>query len=67
MKEVIKDYTRRNAFYRGIPCYFNPINNELKGRNIIYDFFLNITLWFEIIFTNLDEFKIIVERDKNFE
>ena len=67
MKEVIKDYSRRKAYYKSIPCYFNPINNELKGRNIIYDFLLNITLWFEIIFKNLDEFKIIVEKDKNFE
>ena len=48
MKEVIKDYSRRKAYYKSIPCYFNPINNELKGRNIIYDFLLNITLWFEV-------------------
>lgn len=36
----MKDYTKRNASYRGMPCWFNPINDELKGKNKLYEFLL---------------------------
>jgi hypothetical protein len=27
----------RNATYRGIPCWYNPINEEVRGKNFNFD------------------------------
>jgi hypothetical protein len=60
----MKDYTKRNASYRGIPCWFNPINDELKGKNKLYEFLLVIMLWIDINIFEVEEFPIWVEVDE---
>lgn len=60
----MKDYTKRNAKYRGIPCYLNPINNEIIGKNFFYEFLIDIIMWFDINIFMVDEFPIWVEVDE---
>jgi hypothetical protein len=35
----------RATFY-GIPCYYEEIDNRLEGRNVFYDYLLNIAIIF---------------------
>lgn len=62
----MKDYSKRKAFYRGIPCYYNPCNDMLWGRNWLYEILLNVTIWIDINVVNIDEFPIWIEEDKDF-
>lgn len=60
----MKDYTKRNAYYRRIPCFYNPITDELKGINRFYDWILSITLWFDVNVVQMEEFPIWIEEDE---
>lgn len=64
---MAKDYTKRKAYYRNIPCWYNPINDELKGRNWLYELFLGIALWIDINIVEVEGFPIYIEKDKDFE
>jgi len=35
--------------YWGIPIYFNPENNEVKGRNWFFDFLISIVVWVDAL------------------
>ncbi len=59
----MKDHTKRNATYRFIPCWFNPITDELIGKNKFYNFILGIMLWIDININEVDEFPIWIEID----
>lgn len=59
-----KNYIKKNAKYRGIPCYFNVINNEIIGKNFFYEFLINIIIWFDINIFMVSEFPIWIEVDK---
>lgn len=63
----MKDYTKRNARYRGIPCWYNPFNNELVGKTWLYDKLLQLAVWFDVYVTEVEEFKVWVEVDSDFE
>ena len=54
----------KNARYRGIPCYWNPINDEIVGKNWLYDLLIDIALWVDINVINVDEFPLWVEVDE---
>ena len=41
-----REYTHYAKFY-GIPCYFNEYTSELKGRNKVYAWLLDIAVWIE--------------------
>jgi hypothetical protein len=59
-----KNYTKKNAKYRGVPCWFNPLNNEIKGKNKLYDILIDILVWFDMNVFIVDEFPIWVEVDE---
>lgn len=54
-----KEDTFYYAKYNGIPCYFQPEENELIGRNKVCDILLDIALFFNILFGN--KFKLKLE------
>ena len=53
----------RKAYYRWIPCYYDPMTEELEGRNWFYDFLLDIVLWVDIQVFIVDYFPIYIEDD----
>jgi len=60
-----QDYTHYAKFY-GIPCYYNVDTFTLDGRNILYEFFLNIAIWIEKEFpSNPDGFPIEIGKEIN--
>lgn len=54
----------KNASYRGIPCWYNPINEEVKGKNWFYDSLISFLIWFDINVLQVEEFQLWVEVDK---
>lgn len=53
----------KKAYYRKIPAYFNVETGELRGRNMLYSFLININLWFDVQILGVEEFPILVEKD----
>lgn len=53
----------KKAHYRWIPCYFNPFNNELIGRNWFYDILVSINIWIDFEILGIDELPIWVDTD----
>jgi len=62
----MKEYHKRKAYYRIIPCYYNPINDELWGRNWFWDFVLGIVLWVDVNILEVEGFSIHIEKDEDF-
>lgn len=58
-------FTHYAKFY-GIPCYFNESNDELAGRNKIFDLALDLAIFIEqLIPSNPNGFPIqIIEKIK---
>ena len=54
----------RNASYRGIPCWYNPVNDELKGKNWFYDFIVSLNIWFDFHVLRMEGLPIWVEVDE---
>jgi len=54
----------RNAKYRGIPCFYNPMNNEIIGKNWFYNLLIDIMLWIDLVIIEVDEFPLWVEVDE---
>ena len=56
------------ARYWGIPIYFDPQTNELKGRNALCDFLLDMAVWLDanvvMPFFGIDDFAIEIEGGK---
>jgi hypothetical protein len=55
----------RKAYYRRIPCYFDVLTNELKGRNKFYDILVELNIWFDLTILQLEELPIWIEIDDN--
>lgn len=55
------NYTKRNARYRFIPCWWNPATDEITGKNWFYDFLIDVMLWIDINIVQVDEFPLWVE------
>ncbi len=55
----------KKAYYRKIPIYFNPENNQITGRNWFYEILLNINIWIDIKIVGIEEFPILMEEDKD--
>lgn len=53
----------KRAYYRNIPCHFNPNTNEIEGRNRFYDFLIDIMLRIDIVILN-NEAPIWVEENE---
>lgn len=58
----------RARFYH-IPCHFNPVNDELTGRNQLYDLLLAVMVRVHVIFTMIffflpSEFPIEIEESE---
>jgi len=57
----------KKAYYRGIPIYYNPCNEDIKGRNWFYDILVDIMLWLDVnilfMFNHDDGFRIWMEID----
>ena len=60
----MKDYTKRNAKYRAIPCWYNPLTDELKGKNWFYEILLWVVIWIDVNLVEVDEFPLWVEMDE---
>ncbi len=54
----------RNANYRGIPCWYNPVTDELKGRNWFYDLLVSCNIWWDINVLCIESLPIWVEVDE---
>lgn len=54
---------KRNACYRGIPCWYNPITDEIKGKNWMYDHLISIVIWFDTEILMIEAFPLWVEVD----
>jgi len=59
-----KSYTQKNSSYRGIPCWYNPVNDEIRGKNWFYDLMVSACLWFDEKVLALDSFPIWVDVDE---
>ena len=57
------DYSKINAKYRGIPCWYNKFNEEIKGKNLFYDILIDIAIWIDINIIEVEEFPIWIEID----
>lgn len=58
----------KNATYRGIPCWYNPVNDQLKGKNKFYELLIRLNIWFDCNIFDVDEFPLWIEvgeREKN--
>lgn len=51
----------KKAYYRWIPCYFDPKTNELIGRNWFYDILVDIDMWFDFEVLGIEELPIWIE------
>lgn len=51
----------KKAFYRGIPCYFDIMTSEIKGRDFITDVLLQIMIWMDVNVFQVDGFPIEIE------
>lgn len=51
----------KKAYYRLIPVYFDPITEEIRGRNWLYDQFLAFAIWFDIHIVEVEYFPIHIE------
>lgn len=54
----------KSATYRGIPCWYNPINEELKGKNLFFEYLLRIMVWIDVNIVEIDAFPLWIEVDK---
>lgn len=53
----------KRAYYRSIPCYYNPRTEELIGRNKFYDILTTINVWWDINIIQVEEFPILIEEE----
>ena len=61
---MIKELNKRNSSYRGIPCWYNPITDEIKGKNWFYDQLVSIFSWFDLNVLALDAIPLWVDVDE---
>lgn len=45
----------------GIPCYYQPEENEMVGRNRFYNFLLDLVIPVILFFSDAEEFGITIE------
>lgn len=50
----------KKAKYRGIPCRFDPVTNELEVSNWFFDFLVDINIWWDFDVLGLEELPIIL-------
>ncbi len=55
----------KNATYRGIPCWYNPIDNELKGKNWLFDILISFNIWWDFNVLLLEELPLWIEVDED--
>ena len=53
----------KKAYYRMIPCFFNPNTNELEGRNWFYDLLIELNVWIDFELLGIEELPIYIEED----
>ena len=53
----------KNARYRGIPCRYDNVSEEIEGNNWFYDILIEIMIWIDININQIEEFPIWVEVD----
>lgn len=57
----------KRAYYRGIPIFYDPCTEDIKGRNWFYEILVDIMLWLDVnilfMFNNDDGFRIWMEID----
>ena len=51
----------KKAYYRKIPCYYNPDTHELQGRNWFFDMLIDINIFIDFEILDLEELPIWVE------
>lgn len=52
-----------NAWYMGVPVYFNKETNAICGRNGFYDLLIAPMIWMDINVFRTTTFKILIEED----
>jgi len=55
--------TCKRATYHGLPCWYNPINEDIQGVNWISDKLISLLIWFDVNIAMVDEFRLLVEVD----
>jgi len=51
----------KKAYYRGIPCYYNPLTGDLEGRNWFWDKLVDINLYIDFEILGLEELPIYIK------
>ncbi len=54
----------KNASYHGIPCWYNPINEEVTGKNWLFDKLISVLILIDVYLLRVEEFQLWVEVDK---
>lgn len=50
MEIIIRRKNMKHAKYWGIPCLFNEENNEIVGKNWLFDKLIYFCVWFDMEF-----------------
>ncbi len=53
----------KKASYRGIPCRYNSVTDELVGSNWFLDTIISIIIFFDAYILKVDGFPVWVEVD----
>ncbi len=54
----------KNASYRGIPCWYNSVTEELKGKNWFYDLLISLNIWLDFNVIKIDSLPLWIEVDE---
>lgn len=55
----------KNATYRGIPCWYNPVLEEVKGKNWFFEILISINIWFDFNVLLIESLPLWVEVDES--
>lgn len=51
----------KNAKYRGWPCWYDPIDSEIIGKNWFYSIMIDINIWLDVEIFQVEAFPIEIE------
>lgn len=49
------------AYYRSIPAYFNPITEQIIGRNWFWNLLVVFNAWWDFDVLGLEEVPVLIE------
>jgi len=52
------------ASYRGVPCFFNELTNEITTKNKFYGYVIGILIFWDLRILGKEDFPFWVETEK---